>query len=92
MSIETLRDVIIIVFGLLGIIAIILGSIIVYRRDKELKALISNFNSMMSSTKNASQTAEGVFTRAEGVVMGIASIVQTIRQLAGIFKKKEDNK
>lgn len=90
MNIETLRDVVIIVFGLMGIIAIIIGSIIVYIRDKELKALIRNFNSTMNSTRNASQTAEKVFNKAEGVVIEIVTIVQAIRQLANVFKKKEE--
>ncbi len=95
MSIESLRDVVIIVFGLLGIVVFILGSIFAYYRYKESKVLIANVNSILNSTKNASKSAEDISAKAEGIigaVLEIMTIVQSIRNLGNTFKKKEDKK
>lgn len=93
MSIEWLRDLVIIIFGLVATILLILAAIFAYFRYRESKLLINNVNSILDSTKNISKSAEGIFSQAQaiaGPLIETVTIIKAIRHITNLFKKKED--
>jgi hypothetical protein len=91
-SIAWFRDLVIIIFGLLGIIMLILGAICAYLRYRETRMLINKVNSILDSTKNIAGLVEGIVSRVgatAGPLMEIMSVFKIINQIGSLFKKKE---
>ena len=93
MSIEWLRDLVIIILGPAATILLILAAIFAYFRYRESKLLVNNVNSILDSTRNISESAEGISPHAQtiaGPVNEIVTIIKAIRHITDLFKKKED--
>ena len=89
--VEITRDLIIIIFGLVAIIAIVFGTLLFFRIYRETRVVLNSWKSTSESIRNMSTRVEDEILRP---ILQIVSIVQGVRQgidvVTRMFRKEEE--
>jgi len=90
-GIELTRDLVIIIFGLVAIVAIVFGTFLFFRIYRETKVVLNSWKTTSEGIQNMSASVENEILKP---IYQIVSIVQGVRQgvdvITRMFRKEEE--